>query len=194
MSAFRIDETMSQPTAPAGSTTPQPLNAALAGLILYLLDTNILLRLSEKSSAHHQAAKDAIANLLASGAMLFITAQNLIEFLDAATRPIKRNGLGMTRADAKKELETHKAAFLFLPDIAAIYPEWERLVDTYQVEGKHVHDTRLAAVALIYRVPNFLTFNGRDFQLFAPEGLTIIDPATVQLPPPIAGKKAKPSS
>lgn len=166
---------MSQPTAPA----PQPALTPLTALILYLLDTNILLRLSEKSSVQHQTAKDAVANLLASGAMLFITAQNLVEFWDVATRPQKRNGLGLTPADAEKEIADHKTAFRLLPDKATILPEWERLASAYQVEGKHTHDTRLAAVALVYKVPNFFTFNLRDFQFFAPEGLKAIDPATV---------------
>jgi predicted nucleic acid-binding protein len=178
---------MSQPT-------PQPLSPAVQILLFYLLDTNILLRLSDPNSAQHQAAKDAVANLVASGAVLFITPQNLIEFWDAATRTKLKNGLALTPNAAQNEIATHKATFRLLPDNANILPEWERLASIYQVEGRNVHDTRLAAVALVYKVPNFLTFNIKHFRHFTSEGLTAIDPATVKPPAlsaPPTGKATK---
>ncbi len=145
----------------------------------YLIDSNLLLRISDPASSMHRTAHDAISTLTASGAVLCITAQNLVEFWNAATRPAEKNGLGISSADAQIALTAHKAAFTLLPDSPAILPQWERLVSAYNVRGVQVHDTRLTAVALVYKVENILTFNLKDFRRFAPEGLTIVDPATI---------------
>lgn len=153
---------------------------ATAPPALYLLDTNILLRLSERASPMHTEAKNACRTLAVSGAIVFITAQNLIEFWSVATRPTANNGLGLTAAGAAEEIEKHKAAFRLLPDAPNILTFWETLALRYNVQGAQVHDARLAAVALAYRVPNFLTFNGKHFARFAPEGLAVINPATVK--------------
>lgn len=145
----------------------------------YLLDTNILARLTERSSRQHQTAANAVKTLIARGALLFITPQNFGEFWSLATRPPTKNGMGLTAATAAAEFANHKNAFRMLPDDAATFAQWERLVSTYGVIGPDVHDARLAAVALVYQVPNVLTFNGKHFRRFAPEGLKIVDPASI---------------
>ena len=142
----------------------------------YLVDTNILLRLSENSGAHHFAARRAIDDIHRAGDVVFLTAQNLIEFWSVATRPRDRNGLGMTTAEAIAEIARHQAVFRFLPDAPAVFEMWETLVQKHGVAGAQSHDARLAAVALAYQVPNFLTFNSRHFARFIPDGLTPIEP------------------
>lgn len=165
------------------------MSTLLSSPKLYLLDTNVLVRLSERASPMHGQAKDACRTLAASGAILFITAQNLIEFWCVATRPIENNGLELTAAQAAKEIEKHKAAFGLLPDAANVLTIWEMLSLNYNVQGLQAHDARLAAVALAYQVPNFLTFNAKHFTRFAPEGLTIIEPATIAPPTKKSAKK-----
>jgi predicted nucleic acid-binding protein len=59
-----------------------------------LLDTNVLLRSFEPASPHYATIQQAVAKLLADGATLFITAQNLIEFWAVATRLTAANGYG----------------------------------------------------------------------------------------------------
>lgn len=165
--------------------TPQPQGAPQPAR--YLLDSNLLLRLSEPSHRHHQPAKRATSALLQSGAFLCITPQNIIEFWSVATRPRSEKGLGLPRATAQRELAGHRAAFILVPDRAEVFPQWERLVSVYAVEGVLAHDTRLAAVALVYGIPNVLTFNIRDFAQFSGEGLNIIHPASVPPYTPPAG-------
>ncbi len=157
--------------------TPQPQGAPRTAR--YLLDSNLLLRLSDRSSHQHQTVKQAVGALIQSGAELYITPQNIIEFWSVATRPKSKNGLAFPRATAQKELAVHRATFALLPDRAEIFPQWERLIQAYAVEGVLAHDTRLAAVALVYGVENVLTFNLRDFNRFAREGLNILSPASV---------------
>lgn len=159
-----------------------PSQSTQAPAALFLLDTNVLLRLSERASPMHATARQAIANIYHAGNVPLITAQNLIEFWSVATRPIENNGLGLSAAQAAAEIEKHKAAFRLLPDAPNVLTFWETLALRYNVQGAQVHDARLAAVALAYQVPNFLTFNGRHFARFAPEGLAVIDPANVPIP------------
>ena len=93
-----------------------------------LLDTNILLRLSQLNHPLHQTAVDALTVLRAQGEALYLVSQNLYEFWVASTRPIAQNGLGMTARQAEAELAVYNARFLVLDDTPAIRPEWEVLV------------------------------------------------------------------
>jgi len=145
----------------------------------YLLDSNILARLSETRSRQHSLTRRAVDALTQSGAVLCITPQNLIEFWNLATRSLTQNGLALPTATACAEVAKHRANFILLPDRADIFPKWEQLVSSYNVRGVDVHDTRLAAVALVYGIENVLTFNARDFQRFSSEGLKVVDPASV---------------
>ena len=61
---------------------------------LYLLDTNILLRIADTSSPQHHLVLTAITNILSHGDKCVITSQVLIEFWVVATRPLDVNGLG----------------------------------------------------------------------------------------------------
>lgn len=71
----------------------------------YLLDTNLLLRLSGTPSPQNPVAARALANLFGQSAEVFVTAQNLIEFWAVATRPVEVNGFGWnlerTRAEGR---------------------------------------------------------------------------------------------
>ncbi len=60
-----------------------------------LLDTNVLVRLVNVADAAFAVASRAVALLHKNGDTLYVTAQNLIEFRNVATRPVAMNGLGM---------------------------------------------------------------------------------------------------
>lgn len=107
----------------------------------------------------------------------YLTSQNLIEFWSTCTRPIDRNGLGMTIAQAEAELTRLENLFPILPDTPEIYPEWRRLVVTYNVMGVNVHDARLVAVMLAYGLTHILTFNTSDFARYAE--ITAVYPTVV---------------
>jgi PIN domain len=106
---------------------------------------------------------NAISTLRAAEGELMITSQNLIEFWRSATRPVERNGLGLTISEARTQLERLEGLFLVLADIPEIYPEWKRLVLQYGVVGVNVHDAKLVASMLVYRLTHILTFNVKDF-------------------------------
>jgi hypothetical protein len=53
---------------------------------------------AEPSDPRHAVARAAINELIGRGDEVFITAQNVVEFWNVATRPADRNGFGMTLA------------------------------------------------------------------------------------------------
>ena len=126
---------------------------------------------------------NAISTLRGAEEELFITSQNLIEFWRSATRPIQRNGLGLTIAEARTELERLEGLFLVLPDVPEIYTEWKRLILQYGVAGVNVHDARLVASMLVHRLTHILTFNVRDFNRYASE-VTPVNPTSFTSPHP----------
>ena len=135
----------------------------------YLLDTNILLRTLVTNDPNYQITQEAIASLRKSREKLYIAPQNLIELWNVATRPADKNGLGLSPFETEKEVAHLKEFFILLPDTEQIYTEWERLVNTYEVKGTKVHDTRLVAFMLIHRLSHILTFNVKDFRRFDAE-------------------------
>lgn len=116
----------------------------------YLLDTSILVRLANVADAKFAQADRAIAELEQRGETLHLTAQNLIEFRNVATRPKAVNGLGLTVRETESKSAIFEGSFTLLPEAADIYPAWKSLVMALGVIGKQVHDARLVAVCHVH--------------------------------------------
>jgi predicted nucleic acid-binding protein len=82
----------------------------------YLLDTNIVLRLSNPFDIQYDLATDAVFNLTAQGHQCVITSQVLIEFWVVATRPARVNGFGWSTEQAKASVEQLLDRFPLLED------------------------------------------------------------------------------
>ncbi len=132
----------------------------------FLLDTNLLVRLSDPLSPLQPVAQQAIERLLQRGEILYLTTQNLIEFWAVATRPMEANGLDWNLVEAQSRIESLARQFAILDDNAEIRPHWIDLVTTCGIRGKKVHDARLVAVMKAHGVTHLLTFNVEDFKLF----------------------------
>ncbi|HEX4611702.1 MAG TPA: type II toxin-antitoxin system VapC family toxin [Urbifossiella sp.] len=145
------------------------------------LDTSILGRLANSADLAHAIAQTAVARLHQRGDVLHVTAQNLIEFRNFATRPKAQNGLGLPPAAAAGLSTRYQAAFSLLEETPAIFPAWRALVDSLGVEGKPVHDARLVAVCHVHAVSQVLTFNVGHFTRFAGfgPGIVVLDPVTL---------------
>ena len=70
----------------------------------FLLDSNILVRLSQLESPQHPTANAAIMFLYSNSEKLFIVPQNIVEFWSVATRPVEKNGLGLSIPETKGEI------------------------------------------------------------------------------------------
>ncbi|AOX01560.1 twitching motility protein PilT [Moorena producens PAL-8-15-08-1] len=133
----------------------------------YLVDTNVLLRLVQKTSPMHPDARKAIFILRRQGVSLCIIPQNLIEFWAVATRPISNNGLGLSIDEASQATDKIKRLFVLYPDTPGILAEWESIIIKHQVKGKQVHDARLVAAMVTHKITHLLTFNIDDFKRFS---------------------------
>jgi hypothetical protein len=65
----------------------------------WLLDTNILLRMSKSDDPRHPMISGALRALVAQRARLCFTSQILGEFWNASTRPRDQNGFGLSAAE-----------------------------------------------------------------------------------------------
>lgn len=147
----------------------------------YLIDTSVLSRLANSADTMYPVADAAITKLFVAKEVLAITAQNLIEFRNVATRPKAVNGLGLTTTEAENKAAIFEASFGLLPESPDIFLEWKVLVTKLGVIGKQVHDARLVAVCQVHRVSHLLTFNLSHFVTLTKPvpGLAIVDPTNV---------------
>ncbi len=147
----------------------------------YLLDTSVLARLANAADSLSPAATRAVVELHRRAEVLHITAQNLIEFRNAATRAVAVNGLGLGPPEAEVKAAEFEAEFRFLPEVPAIFPAWKALVVAQGVIGKQVHDARLVAVCHVYGITHLLTFNIPHFARLSAvgPGLIVVNPASV---------------
>jgi predicted nucleic acid-binding protein len=149
--------------------------------VAFLVDTSVLMRLANRADPSYAVADRAVVNLHLRGEVLYVTAQNLIEFRNVATRPATVNGLGLPAVDAEMKAADFEALFPLLPETPDIYPAWKALVAAAAVLGKRVHDARLVAVYHVHRVSHVLTFNTPHFAGLAGfgPGIIVVHPATV---------------
>ena len=145
----------------------------------YLLDTNILLRASDRSSPRYSLAVNSVASLIARGDECVIALQVLIEFWVVATRPIDVNGLGWNVEQTNFKINQLINQFTLVEETEAIFPQWLDLVTRYQIKGKRTHDARLMAVAIASSITHILTFNPKDFTKITE--LTIVHPNDIEL-------------
>ena len=145
----------------------------------YLLDTNIILRL-DPTDPQHTLTLTALSRLRRQKAELYITAQNLIELRNVATRPVKLNGFGLTASEADQRLLNIESLFMRLPEVEEIYLRWRDIVANGAIEGKQVHDARLVAVAQVHKCTHMLTYNMGHMQRIAKYiGVVVVDPASL---------------
>lgn len=142
-----------------------------------LVDTNILLRMTRRSDPQHEIVNRAIFRLASDSTSLCYTHQNIAELWNAMTRPVARNGLGLSVADAEREVRAIESGMTFLADGESVYREWRRIIVQHSITGVQVHDARLAAVMYVYGISHVLTLNVADFSRFS--GLNALHPSAV---------------
>ncbi len=151
--------------------------------MLILADSGVLLRLMERADPQHAIIRTAVRTLFARGDELVTATQNGAEFWNVCTRPATaRGGLGLSIAETDHRLRVLERIVQILADLPTAYPLWRQLIVTHSVQGKQVHDARLAALMQAHGITHILTLNGSDFTRYP--GITPIDPASLVPPPP----------
>jgi len=143
----------------------------------YLVDSNILLRWVKPDHSDYPLVVSAIDAIVRRGNVLGYTSQNVGEFWNACTRPVDRNGYGLTPQETDRRAKFFETRLRLLPDSLAVHEEWRRLIVAHDVSGVQVHDARLAAAKRVHGVARILTFNNRDFARF--HGIEAIHPRAV---------------
>jgi predicted nucleic acid-binding protein len=146
----------------------------------FLLDSGILLRLVNTDDVLHEAVRRSVKLLATNREQLLTTTQNVAEFYNVATRPIIDNGLGRSVSEALSAIRTTiRPLAQVLREHSRHYLELEQLLETYQVLGKRVHDARLVASMLTWRITHILTLNDKDFRRYAAEDIQIAMPQSI---------------
>jgi len=127
-----------------------------------LVDTNILLRWTDRTSPEHAVCARVIDHLRQSTAIC-VCAQVLIEFYSVATRPREVNGLGLDATTAQQALADIVEALPCLPEAPDMAQRWREVITVHGVLGKQVHDARLVALMQAHNISNILTLNVNDF-------------------------------
>jgi len=140
----------------------------------YLVDTNILVRVSQRQDPSYGIIRTALGSLRAAGSGLCFTSQNLAEFWNVCTRPAAQNGYGLNIAETDRRAELIEKSFSLLPDTEQAHSEWRRLVVVYSVVGAKVHDARLVAAMYVHGVNNLLTLDEQDFKRYT--RITVVHP------------------
>src|ERR1700676_507894 len=129
----------------------------------YLVDSNVLLRWVTSDHSDYPVTVSAMDALLRQDAVLCYTSQNVAEFWNTCTRPVDRNGYGLSPQDADHTARSFEERLRLLPDRLAVHEEWRRLLVAHGVSGVQVHDARLVAAMRVHGLKRILTFNGKDF-------------------------------
>lgn len=144
----------------------------------YLLDTNIVLRLSNPADRQHELVVQAVASLLEQADECYLTAQILIEFWVVATRPTDVNGLGWSIEQVRHIIDRLRDRFPLAEETQQIFPIWLNLVTENQIKGKRTHDARIIATMLASNIDCILTLNPDDFSGIS--GITVVHPQEVK--------------
>jgi len=147
--------------------------------MIYIPDTNVLLRFAVRTDPHHQLVLSAIGKLKNNGDTVHLLPQICVEFWNVFTRPSARNGFGFSTAQANHSLRLIERIFPLLPDNENVHKEWRKLVVNFGVSGVQVHDARIAAAMSVHQILHILTFNTSDFRRFSSLGITAINPKDI---------------
>jgi len=148
---------------------------------MILLDTNVLVRMTDSDDPQCAVASGTIHLLFARHERIAIVPQNLYEFWAVATRkaglpPSGQNGLGMTTNQTSQWLRFFQRRFELFHDKEDLIGLWHHLVKKFDITGAKSHDARLVAAMQSHGIASLFTFNSGHFRSFP---VTLLDPASL---------------
>src|SRR6516162_5592906 len=94
----------------------------------YLLDTNVLLRWVQPNDPDYPLVTSAFDSLVSQRAELCYTSQNLAEFWNTCTRPVDRNGYGLSPNQTDRLVSAFESRLNLLAESLAVHHEGRRLL------------------------------------------------------------------
>ncbi len=119
-------------------------------MALYLLDTNVVLRLANADDVQHELVAEAVSRILAQEQECCLVSQVVVEFWVVSTRPVEVNGLGWSAPYTEERVAQLLNRFPLLEDRPEIFTTWQQLVATNNIVGKRAHDARIAVAMLTH--------------------------------------------
>lgn len=131
-----------------------------------MLDTNVLLAATDEGRPEHRDALSVLNDWAAADAGLYVSGQVLREYLAVATRPPKRNGLGLKLPDAVANVRAIRERTTLLAEDSRVTDRLLGLLADVECLGKQVHDANLVATMLVHGIGTIVTMNLADFARF----------------------------
>lgn len=129
------------------------------------IDTNILVYANAAGAPFHEQALRALQSAYQAGRPLWLSRQVLREFIATRTRPqtFAQPSSSAVVIDRVRYFEEH---FQVADDTATVTQQLLKLLDTFQLGGKQIHDANIVATMKTYGIRCLLTHNTKDFQRF----------------------------
>lgn len=134
---------------------------------MILLDTNILTVSKQSGHADFKKVTNCLQQLITGNDELIICPQNLYEFFVAATRPVDKRGLGLSRSKALWEIQNLQDTYSFMNDPENLFIQWQQILEKYETTGKQGHDARFIAFMIASGINKFYTLNLSDFNRYS---------------------------
>jgi hypothetical protein len=112
----------------------------------YLVDSNVLLRWVKPDDRDYSLIVSAIDATLQRGAVFCYTSQNVAEFWNTCTRPVDRNGYGLSPQEADRRARFFENKLWLLPDSLAVHQEWRKLLVASNFSGVQVQSVQPPAI------------------------------------------------
>ena len=132
-----------------------------------MLDTNVLLAATDETRAEHRDALTVLNDWAAVRTDLCTSGQILREYLAVATRPAKKNGLGLDLADALGNVRAIRERTTLLAEDSKVADRLLGLLADVECKGRQVHDANVVATMLVHGIGTVVTMNLEDFARFA---------------------------
>lgn len=131
-----------------------------------MLDTNVLLAATDEGRAEHRDALTVVNDWAAGPTDLCTSGQILREYLEVATRPAGKNGLGLNLPDALGNVRAIRGRTTLLAENSKVADRLLGLLADVECRGRQVHDANLVATMLVHGIGTVVTMNLADFARF----------------------------
>jgi predicted nucleic acid-binding protein len=144
-----------------------------------LIDTSVLLRAFDLQNENYPLIRKLLRDCIDRRVRFVVTIQNMAEFRNVATRPVERNGQGLTSEQAKRRIALIERFCEVVAEDLNPFQVWKRIVGEHTVIGVAVHDARLVSVMISLGIKQILTLNERDFRRYGREGIQVDTPISL---------------
>lgn len=135
----------------------------MTGVKELFIDTNILVYATNQKSPLYDQANKKLVLASEQGTVLIISPQIIREYLSATTRnPLNSQAY----RDIIYNIQMFQTDFYMVDDNKMVVAALEKLVETYSVSGKQVHDANIVATMQVYSIKHLLTHNTGDFKRY----------------------------